>query len=78
MLKMKRYSPQGLNVVCPVGSPCEVRQVELDLIPSLIQPHRHCADEWLYSRGGLVVRGSEPSSNVFVIEDLHFKGEVFF
>ena len=30
--------PQGLHVVRPVRPPREVRQVELDLVPALVQP----------------------------------------
>lgn len=26
--------PQGFNVVRPIGPPCEIRQIELDLIPT--------------------------------------------
>ena len=40
---------QRLNVVGPVGSSGEVRQVKLDLVPAVVQPHRHGADEWLNS-----------------------------
>ena len=69
--------PEGLHVVGPVSSPCEVRQVELDLIPALVQPHRHGADEGLHSGGGLVVAGSESPPDVLVIQDLDLKCEVF-
>ena len=68
--------PEGLHVVGPVSSPREVRQVELDLIPALVQPHRHGADEGLHSGGGLVVAGSESPPDVLVIQDLDLKCEV--
>ena len=45
--------PQRLNVVRAVRSPREIRQVELDLVPALVQAHRHCADERLHSRCAL-------------------------
>ena len=70
-------NPQRLHVVGPIGSPREVRQVELDLIPALVQPHRHRADEGLHSGGGLVVAGSESPPDVLVIQDLDLKCEVF-
>ena len=70
-------NPQCLHVVGPVGSPGEVGQVELDLVPALVQSHRHRADEGLHSGGGLVVTRSESSPDVLVIQDLDLKCEVF-
>lgn len=34
-----------------VCSSCEVRKVELDLIPTIIKTHRHSTNERLHSRG---------------------------
>ena len=68
--------PQRLDVVGAVGSAREVAEVELNLIPALIQPHGHCADEGLHPGGGLVVAGPESPPDVLVVEDLHFEGEV--
>ena len=68
---------KGLYVVGTVGSSGEIRQVELNLIPALIKSHGHCADEWLHSGSGLVVGGSESTSNALVIKDLHLESEVF-
>ena len=45
------YLPERLNIVCTISSPCEIRQVELDLIPALIESHRHRADEGLDTSG---------------------------
>ena len=67
---------KGLYVVGTVSSSGEIRQVELNLIPSLIKSHRHRANERLDSGGGLIVGGSESSSHALVIEDLHLEGEV--
>lgn len=67
---------QGLDVVCTIRPPCEVRQVELNLVPAVIQPHGHGADEGLDSGGALVVACSEPSTNVLVIQYLHFEGKI--
>jgi hypothetical protein len=71
-------NPQGLDVVGPVGSPSEVRQVELDLVPALVQTHRHSTDERLHSSCGLIVRGPETPTNILVVQDLHLESEVFF
>ena len=69
---------KGLYVVGTVSSSGEIRQVELNLIPALIKPHRHGANKWLDSGGGLIVGGSESSSYALVIEYLHLKSEVLF
>ena len=73
-----QLDPQGLYVVGPVGSTGKVAEVELDLVPPLVQTHRHCADKGLDSGGALVVRSPETTSNVFVVEDLHLEREVLF
>ncbi len=70
--------PQGLDIVAAVGSAGEVGQVELDLVPALVQPHGHGTDEGLDAGGGLVVGGSEPPAHVLVVQHLHLEGEVFF
>ena len=67
---------KGLYVVGTVCSSGEIRQVELNLIPSLIKSHRHGANERLDSGGRLIVRGSESSSYALVIEYLYLEGEV--
>jgi hypothetical protein len=67
---------KSLYVVGSVSSPGEIGQVELNLIPALIESHGHCADEWLHSGSGLVVGGSEPTSDTLIIEYLHLKSEV--
>ena len=67
---------KGLYVVGTVSSSGEIRQIELNLIPSLIKSHRHGANERLDSGGRLIVRGSESSSYALVIEYLHLEGEV--
>jgi hypothetical protein len=47
--------PQRLDVICAISTPCEIRKVELDLIPAFIQSHRHGADERLDARCGLII-----------------------
>ncbi len=66
-----------LDIIGSVGSSREVREVELDLVPALIESHGHRTDEWLYACSGLVVTGSEPPANVLVVKNLHFEREVF-
>lgn len=61
---------QSLNVICPVRAPCEIWQVELDLIPTIIESHGHRADERLYTRRTLIVTRPEPSSDVLIIQHL--------
>merc|ERR1719223_851717 len=68
---------KGLDIVSAVSTTGKVGQVELDLVPSFVQPHGHCANKGLHSCCGLVVGGSKASSYVFVVEDLHFESEVF-
>ena len=68
---------QSFDVVGTIGSPGEIRQVELNLIPSLIESHWHCANEWFYTSCWLVVWGSESTSHLLVIQHLHLEGEVF-
>jgi hypothetical protein len=45
--------PQRLDVVCPIRAAGEVAQVELNLVPPLVQPHGHGADEGLNPGRGL-------------------------
>lgn len=61
---------EGLNVICPVGPACEVREVELDLVPAVIQPHGHGADEGLHPSCALVVACPEAPAYVLVIQHL--------
>ena len=72
-----RNVPKCLDVVCTVSSSCEIGQVKLNLVPSLIKSHGHGADEWLDTSCALVVRCSESSAHALVVKDLHFEGEIF-
>ena len=69
---------ESLNIVGTVRTTSEVGQVELDLVPALVQAHWHGADEGLHTSRRLVVRSAESASNVLVIENLHFESEVLF
>lgn len=69
---------QSLNIVGTVGTASEIGQVELDLIPSLVEAHRHSTDEGLHTSSRLVVRSAESASNVLIVKNLNFKSEVLF
>ena len=47
------------DIVSTVGTTGEVGQVELNLIPALVETHRHRANEGLHTSGGLVVGSAE-------------------
>lgn len=65
-----RLYAQRLCVIGPVCSPGEVRQVELNLVPAVVQPHRHGADERLHPRCALIVACPKPSPDVFIVQHL--------
>ena len=67
---------QGFYVRGTISSSSEIRQVELNLIPTFIKSHGHGANEWLNTGGALIVGGAETSTDILVVEDLHFEGEV--
>eukprot|EP00306_Pavlova_sp_CCMP459_P004377 CAMPEP_0185165888 /NCGR_PEP_ID=MMETSP1139-20130426/11606_1 /TAXON_ID=298111 /ORGANISM="Pavlova sp., Strain CCMP459" /LENGTH=264 /DNA_ID=CAMNT_0027731309 /DNA_START=764 /DNA_END=1556 /DNA_ORIENTATION=- len=67
---------QGFDVVGAVGAAREVGEIELDLVPSLIQAHGHCANERLHARRALVVGRAEPAAHVLVVENHHLEREV--
>ena len=68
---------QGLDIVGTVGTSREIREVELDLVPALVQTHGHGTDEGLHTGRRLIVRCAEPTSNVLIIQHLHLESEVF-
>ena len=70
------FLPEGLNVVGTVGTAGEIGQVELNLVPALIESHGHGADERLDTSGRLIVGSSESTTHVLVIEYLDLEGEV--
>merc|ERR1712139_96432 len=51
---------QRLDVVRAISTARKVRQIELDLVPPLVQTHRHCADKRLHARRALVIRSTKP------------------
>lgn len=64
---------QSLNVVCPISPPREIRQVELNLVPAIIQSHGHRTYKRLHSGGTLVIACTESSSYIFIIQDLKYR-----
>lgn len=73
---MDLYS-KSLDIVRSIRAPGKIREIELDLVPALIEPHRHSTDKRLDPGSGLIVRSSEPAPDVLIVEDLHFEGEIF-
>mmetsp|Transcript_4432 Transcript_4432/g.11627 ORF Transcript_4432/g.11627 Transcript_4432/m.11627 type:complete len:264 (+) Transcript_4432:95-886(+) len=69
---------ERLDVVRAVRTTRKVRQVELDLVPALVEAHRHRANERLHARGRLVVGGAEAAADILVVKHLHLEGEVLF
>jgi len=69
-------NPCGFHIAGSISPSGEVTQVDLDLIPTIIQAQWHSAVERPDSSTWLEVAGAEPPSEVFVIQDLHLKGEV--
>mmetsp|Transcript_16986 Transcript_16986/g.47431 ORF Transcript_16986/g.47431 Transcript_16986/m.47431 type:complete len:231 (-) Transcript_16986:199-891(-) len=69
--------PKSFDVVCTVCPSGEVGKVELDLVPALVQPHGHRANEGLHTGGRLVVGCAEPAAHVLVVQNLYLKSEVF-
>ena len=69
---------ERFDIVGPVGSSSEIGQVELDLIPALVEPHGHGTDEGFDPRGRLVVGRPEAPADVLVVQHLHLEREVFF
>jgi len=59
------------NVVGAICTSSEVGQVELYLVPAVIQPHRHRADEGLNASCALVVAGTESPTYVLIIQYLY-------
>ncbi|GLH10067.1 Protein of unknown function [Gryllus bimaculatus] len=59
-----------LDVVGAVGAAREVRQVELDLVPAVVEADGHRARERPHARRRLVVADAEAPTHVLVVQDL--------
>jgi hypothetical protein len=68
--------PKGFDVVRAVRPSGKVGEVKLNLVPPLVETHRHRTDKWLDTSRGLVVAGTKSSANALVVENLHFEGEI--
>lgn len=67
---------QSFNIITTISPPCKIRKIELNLIPALIKPHRHCADERFHSGCRLIVRCPKSSAHIFVIEYLYLESKI--
>ena len=67
---------QSLNVVGTVRPSREIGQVELNLVPALVETHGHRTNERLHSRRGLVVGCSKPTADILIVKHLNLKAEV--
>ncbi len=65
-----KLDPESLDIIGAISSPCKIRQIELNLVPSLVQLHRHRANKRFDSGRRLVVGSPEPSPDIFVIQYL--------
>ena len=59
-----------------IGAAGELGEVELDLVPAVVKPHGHGADEVLHPRGALVVAGPEAAPLPFVVHNSHLEAEI--
>lgn len=72
----ERLIPRKCLLFLTVGSPREVREVELNLVPTLVETHGHGANEGLHPCRGLVVGRPKATTNILVVKNLHFEAEV--
>lgn len=73
MRQMNRpyLNSDGFDVVGAIGSAGKVRQVELDLVPSVVQSHWHRTDERTDPCCALVVTRTKPTLYVLIVQYLH-------
>jgi len=69
-------NPCSFNIASSISPSSKVTQVDLNLIPAIIQTQRHGAVEGTDPSAGLEVAGAEPPSEVFIIQDFHLESEV--
>jgi len=65
--------PQSLRIGRTIRFSGELREIELDVVPTVLEPERHRADIGLDPRFGLKVGSSESPANVLVVEYLDFE-----
>ena len=75
---LRNCLPQGFEIVSSIGSSGEVSEIEMNLIPAFIQLHGNSANEGFDSSIRLIIRGSETSAYIFIIDNLNFECEIFF
>lgn len=76
-VRMNSHS-QSFDVITTISPACKIRQIELDLIPTLIQSHRHSTDKRLHSSSRLIVAGSKSPAYILIVEYLNFESKIFF
>jgi len=69
-------NPRGFDIAGPISPPSKVAQVDLNLIPAIIQAQRHGAVEGTDPSAGLEVAGAESPPEVLIIQDFHLECEV--
>jgi len=69
-------NPKGFDVIRSISSAGEVREVKLNLVPSLVKSHWHCADERLHTSCSLIVGSPETSPYILIIKNLNFECEI--
>lgn len=61
---------QRLDVIGSVGPPGEVWQIELNLVPAVVQSHWHGANKRLHSCRTLIITCPKSPADIFVIQHL--------
>ena len=61
---------ERFDVVRSVGTTSKIRKIELNLIPAVIETHRHRTDEWFDTRRRLIITRTETTTNVSIVQNL--------
>ena len=61
---------ERFDVIRSVGTSSEIREIELNLIPAIVQAHGHGTDEWFDTCRRLIVAGTETTSNISIVQNL--------
>ena len=69
---------KSFDIISSVRASCKVRQIELNLIPSIVKSHWHCANKRLDPCSTLIVWCAKSTSNIFIIQYLNKIGIKWF
>jgi hypothetical protein len=58
---------ESFDIIGTIGTTSEIGKIELNLIPTFIETHGHCADEGLDACCGLIVGGTEATADILII-----------